>query len=167
MKRHTQTILYHLLPVVFWLLAIGGIIVPLLPFVPVEVSLFHYLIPVLPVLISLWIITRLKRRTSSVEECFVVAILLGVASYWLPAMVFLAIPACIYLYSRNILEARGVMAMFIGFALVAVWMAVFTYLSLASYTFSFTKNALGWIPIGAVLFAWTASTIARQTLRVR
>lgn len=167
MKRHTQSILYHLLPVVIWLLAIGGAVVPLLPFCALELSPISYLIPVAVVMCALFMLTSLKRHASSVETCFIVAVLLGVASYWLPTILFLAIPACIYLQLRNLLTLRSVTAFLLGYALVAIWMTVIVYLSSISYHLSFIENAYGWIPIGAVLFAWTAATIVRRNLRVR
>ena len=166
MKRHTQTILYHLLPVVFWLLAIGAAIVPLIT-INYQLSTINYLIPVLPVLCSLFLLTSLKRHARSVEACFLTAVLLGIGAYWLPTIIFLMLPACMYLYVRNLLELRSVTAFLLGYALVAIWMAVLVFLSIFNFQFSFTENAYGWIPIGALLFAWTASTIARRNLRVR
>lgn len=167
MKRHTQSILYHLLPVVIWLLAIGGAVVPLLPFCALELSPISYLIPVAVVFFATFLLTSLKRHASSVETCFIVAVLLGAASYWLPTILFLAIPACIYLQMRNLLTLRSVTAFLLGYALVAIWMTVLVFLSIFNYQFSFTENAYGWIPIGAVLLAWTAATIVRRNLRVR
>ena len=167
MKRRTQSILYHLLPVVIWLLAIGGAVVPLLPFCALELSLLDYLIPTMVVLAATLLLTSLKRHASSVEPCFIVAVLLGVTSYWLPAILFLAIPACVYLQLRNLLTARSVAAFLLGYSLVAIWMTVIVHLSSITYHFSLTQNAYGWIPIGAVLLAWIASTIVRRNLRVR
>ena len=167
MKRHTQSILYHLLPVVIWLLAIGGAVVPLLPFCGWDISLPSYLIPVAVVLCAAFLLTSLKRHASSVETCFIIAVLLGAASYWLPTVIFMAVPACVYLQLRNLLTVRSVTAFLLGYALVAIWMTVFTCLSLFTFHFSFTQNAYGWIPIGAVLIAWTAATIVRRNLRVR
>lgn len=167
MKRRTQTILYHLLPVVFWLLAIGGAIVPLVIPITNNLSPITYFIPVLPVLCGLFLLTGLKRHASSVEACFLTAVLLGIGAYWLPTIIFLILPACLYLHVRNLLELRSVTAFLLGYALVAIWMAVLVFLSIFNFQFSFTENAYGWIPIGAVLLAWTASTIARRNLRVR
>ena len=166
MKRRTQTILYHLLPVAIWLLAIGGAIIPLLPFT-LHLSPYPYLIPVIPVICCLFLLTSLKRHDSSVEMCFFTAVLLGIAAYWLPTILLLMLPACLYLHVRNLLEFRSVTAFLMGYALVAIWMAVFVYFSIINYQLSITENAYGWIPIGALLFAWFASTIARRNLRVR
>ena len=165
--------LYHLLPAVFWLLAIGGSLVPVIlsPFTfhPSPLYYYGYLVAVL-VLIVILIIGRLKRHASSVEACFRMGIYLGVASYWLPTVVFMTIPVWAYLIYRNIFSGRSILATILGYALVAVWAAVFIFLGWIANPwadFFASENALGWIPLGAVLLAWLASTIARQTLRAR
>jgi len=174
MKRQTQVILYHLLPAVFWLLAIGGALVPLLLWTDIDGSSnynYHYgfLVSVL-VLVCIGIIRRIKRHSTSMEECFQVALLLGVASYWLPTVLFLIIPIWGYLIYQNLFSFRSWVATLIGWAVVAVWAAVLVatgYIANPWADFFATENALGWIPLGAILLAWLASTIARQTLRVR
>ena len=174
MKRQTQVILYHLLPAVFWLLAIGGALVPLLLWTDIDGSSnynYHYgfLVSVL-VLVCIGIIRRIKRHSTSMEECFQVALLLGVASYWLPTVLFLIIPIWVYLIYQNLFSFRSWVATLIGWAVVAVWAAVLVatgYIANPWADFFATENALGWIPLGAILLAWLASTIARQTLRVR
>lgn len=165
--------LYHLLPAVFWLLAIGGSLVPALPFLNTKLSTLNYYsgyIVAAIVLIVILFIGRLKRHSSSVEECFNMAILLGIASYWLPTVVFLTVPAWAYLIYQNLFSGRSFVATLLGYALVAIWAAVFILFGWIANPwahFFASENALGWIPLGAVLLAWLASTIARQILRVR
>ena len=122
------------------------------------------------VLIVILLIGRIKRHASSVEECFLMALLLGVASYWLPTVVFLTVPVWAYLIYRNIFSGRSILATLLGYAVVAIWAAVFIAFGWIvnpwAYFFA-SENALGWIPLGAILLAWLASTIARQILRVR
>ena len=159
MKRQTQEILYHLLPVVFWLLAIGGSV------------LFYrewqgYVVALLA-LICAWLIRRIKRHASSEEECFVVAILLGIAAYWLPSVLFLILPVWAYLIYQNLFSFRSFLASLIGFAVVAIWIGIGMYFSLFALHFSLANNLFAWIPTGAVLLAWLGTTIVRQTLRVR
>lgn len=169
MKRHTQVILYHLLPVVFWLLAIGGSLVPLFLGGMPSNYWWGYLVTAI-VLTVIVIIGRIKRHTNSIEECLQVAFLLGIASYWLPTVLFLTIPVWAYLIYRNLFSLRAFMATLIGYATVATWAAVMVALEwIANPWASFfaKENALGWIPLGAILLAWLASTIARQILRVR
>ena len=175
MKRATQNMLYHLLPVVFWLLAIGGSAVPVIlaysqpSFVIHPNYLWGYLVASL-VLLCIWIIRRIKRHTSSVEQCFQVAILIGIASYWLPTVLFLLLPLGGYLIYQNRFNLRSFIAAVLGTAFVAVWVAVAVYMGWIENVwaaFFDAKNAWGWIPIGAVLIAYIASTIARQILRVR
>ena len=182
MKRSTQTLLYLLLPVVFWLLAIGGSLVPLLlstfnsPYgvsKSEELSIVNYYAGFLVaaiVLLCIFIISRIRRHTDSVEECFLVAVLLGIASYWLPTVVFLTLPIIIWLYYHHLFELRGMVAVLIGYAFVAIWAAVFIWLGWIENTWEhfFDPDYLwAWIPAGSLLLAWLASAITRRTLRVR
>ena len=118
-------------------------------------------------LIGIFILSRIQRHTRSVEQCFQVAVLLGIAAYWLPSIVFLILPIWGYLYYKNLFEFRSVLASLIGFACVAIWAVVGNYFSLFAFHFSLSYNLFAWIPAGAVLLAWLGATIARQTLRVR
>ena len=175
MRRATQNMLYHLLPVIFWLLAVVGTLVPVI----LSLSTFNfqlstnyyygYLVAVI-VLLCILIIGRIKRHSSSIEQCFQMAILLGVASYWLPTVLFLTVAFWAYLIYQNLFSFRSFVATLIGFVLVAIWAVIFIYLGwIANPWFDFfaIENAWGWIPTGAILIAWFASTIARQILRVR
>ena len=169
MKRQTQALLYHLLPAVFWLLAAGGVALWKL-FSVQALSWPHTLLPSIAALWCLWIVSAIRRHSSSVEECFQVAVLLAVASYWLPTVVFLIIPIWGYLLYRNLFSFRSVVASLIGCAAVAVWAALFIYLGWIDNPWSAffaSKNAWGWVPTGAILLAWLFSAIARHTLRVR
>lgn len=164
MTRRTQNILYHLLPVVFWLLAAGGIVLWAICHLPF--TIYHYM-PAVLAWVSVIIIHRIPRHTSAVEPCFQMALLLGIAAYWLPSVLFVILPLWGYLIYRNLLDLRALLATLIGLATVAIWVVVLNYLHLTQYTFSLSHNAQLWIPTGAVLLAWLASTIARQNLRVR
>ena len=175
MKRHTQVILYHLLPAIFWLLAIAGSVATyfLLPSLKGgdggRLFLFGYLVTAL-VLTVIVIIGRIQRHTNSIEECFQMALLFGIASYWLPTVLFLTIPVWAYLIYKNLFSARAFFAPLIGYALIAIWAAVLVLLGWIANPwnhFFATENAFGWIPLGAILLAWLASTIAQQILRVR
>ena len=59
-------------------------------------------------LIGIFILSRIQRHTRSVEQCFQVAVLLGIAAYWLPSIVFLILPIWGYLYYKNLFEFRSV-----------------------------------------------------------
>ena len=176
MKRATQNMLYHLLPVVFWLLAVVGTLVPVVlshlsPLASHLSPLYYYgyLVAVI-VLIVILIIGRIKRHSSSIEQCFQMAILLGVASYWLPTVLFLTVAFWVYLIYKNLFSFRSLVATLIGFVLVAIWAVIFVYVGWIANPwadFFAIENAWGWIPTGAILLAWLASTIARQNLRVR
>ena len=175
MRRHTQIMLYHLLPVAFWLLAIVGTLVPIfLNFTPYTLHLtpnyyWGYLVALF-VLIVIGIIGRIKRHTSSVEECFQMALLLGIASYWLPTVLFITLPVWCYLIYQNLFSLRSFLATLLGYgaiAILAVGAILVGWIANPWADFFAKENALGWIPLGAVLVAWLASTIARQILRVR
>ena len=159
MKRQTQEILYHLLPIVFWLLAIGGSVLFYREWQGYVVALMA--------LVSVGIIARIKRHASSVEECFGVALLLGIAAYWLPSVVFLILPVWAYLIYQNIFSFRSFLASLIGFAVVAIWGAVLSFFQLSTFNFQLAHNVRAWLPTGAFLLAWLGTTIVRQTLRVR
>ena len=151
--------LYHLLPVVFWLSAIVGSILTYR-------HLSGYIV-MLVALLAVHIIHRIPRRAESVEQSFQIALLLGIASYWLPTVIFLIVPIWLYLIYQNIFSLRSFLATLIGLALVAVWVAVFSKLSTFNFQLQIGHNLSAWIPVGAFLFAYIASTIARQNLRVR
>ena len=169
MKRRTQELLYHLLPVIFWLLAVSGSVLPLV-WLPLPTNYLWGFLVIVIVLTCITILGRIKRHESSVEQCFQVAILLGVASYWLPTVLFLMLPIWGYLYYNHIFDLRSSLSTLIGFALVAIWASVFIYMGWIANPWAdfFAKeNAWGWIPTGAILTAWLASTIAHKILRVR
>lgn len=165
--------LYHLLPAVFWLLAIGGSLVPALPSLNTKLSTLNYYSGywvAAIVLIIIVFIGRIKRHASSVEECFVMALFLGIASYWIPTVVFLTVPVWAYLIYRNLFSGRSFLATFLGYAVVAIWASIFVLFGWIANPwahFFALENALGWIPLGAILLAWLASTIVRQILRAR
>lgn len=171
MRRQTQIRLYYALPVVFWLLAVGGSIMPIVLNTKLAASNYYYgyLVTAL-VLVCIVVLGRIKRHESAVMPCFQVAILLAIGSYWLPTVVFLTIPFWIYLAARHLFDMRAFMATLTGYALVAIWAVIAIILGwfVNPWAAFFAKeNALGWIPLGAILFAWFISTIARQNLRVR
>lgn len=154
--------LYHLLPVVFWLSAIGGSILAYR-------HLSGYVVTLLT-LLSVHIIHRIPRRTESVEQSFQIAVLFGIASYWSPTVIFLILPIWLYLIYQNLFSLRSFFATLIGLSLVAIWASLavfFGWIPNVWADFFALKNALGWIPVGAFLIAYIASTIARRNLRVR
>ena len=186
MTRHTQTILYHTLPIAFWLLvAVVCVATYLLSpslervkssaqsdaqWSSVEQIGVGFFAPAVLSLLSVLIVSRIHRHASSAEECFLVALLLGIASYWLPTVLFLILPVWAYLIYRNLYSLRSFTATLLGLATVAVWAAVLVVFGVIGNPwadFFATKNLWAWIPTGAVLIAFIASTIVRQTLRER
>jgi hypothetical protein len=165
LNRRSQEIAYHLLPAAFWVLATGGVVLWAVFNPPFRV--FHYL-PALMAILSGAIVRRVERHSSSVEQCFEVGLLLGIAAYWLPTVLFLILPIWGYLIYRNLFKMRSFVATFVGLAAVAIWIAVLAFFLPESFHFSpFTVHLSLWIPTSAIVFAWLGTTIVRQILRVR
>lgn len=164
MTRSTQKILYHLLPVTAWLLAIGGIV--LWEIYNVQFTIYNY-IPALLAWIAVLIIHIIPRHGDSVEPCFKVALLLGIAAYWLPSVIILILPIWGVLIYRNLFSLRALLATLLGLTVVAIWLAVLNFFPLSTFNFQLAHNVRAWIPTGAILLAWLISTIVRQTLRER
>ena len=118
-------------------------------------------------LICMYLITHIKRHASSVEECFEVGVLLSIAAYWLPSVLFLILPVWVYLIYKNLFSFRSFLASLIGCAMIAIWIVVGNYLSLFTFQFSLSANLFAWIPAGSFLLAWLGTTIVQQTLRER
>ena len=138
---------------------------PLFPFFPLR-YLFWAFIPAGVALLCVWIIGRIKRHTNSIEECLQVALLLGVAAYWLPTVVLLIIPIWLYLIYHNLFSFRAFLATLIGFAIVAIWMWIISQLS-TFHLSPLTSHLDYWLPTGLLVTAYLGSTIARRILRVR
>ena len=172
MRRQTQNMLAHLLPIVFWLLAVVGSLVPIVLIValdyplPLTLYLWSILVAVLA-LIVIHMMARIQRHTSSEIECLWMGLLLGIASYWLPSVLFLVPAVWFYLIYQNLFSFRSFMATLIGLSVVAIWMAVLYACHLLPATFDFFANLFGWIPTGSFVIAYLASTIAQRNLRVR
>ena len=165
--------LYHLLPVAFWLLALGAIVLWEIIF-NYQFSIINYAVPALS-LLSAAIIRRIPRHTESVEQCFVVALLLGIAAYWLPTVVGLILPIWFYLIYQNLFSLRSFLSSLLGFACVGLW---FFVLSFSPFPFTihhspftihpFTHSSLHlWLPTASVLLAWLLTVLVRKHLRVR
>ena len=118
-------------------------------------------------LISMYLITHIKRHASSVEECFEVGVLLSIAAYWLPSVLFLILPVWVYLIYKNLFSFRSFLASLIGCALVAIWIVVGNIFSIFNLQFSIANNLFAWLPAGSFLLAWLGTTIVQQTLRER
>lgn len=163
--------LYHALPIAFWLLAAAGSALAWFLWASLEgKDAVRYVLPPLIVLVIMFFLSRIERHTSSVEESFGASVLLGVVSYWMPTVVFLILPMWIYLLYRNIFSFRSLLATLLGSALVSVWAAVLVYMGWIDCPwtdFFATKNLWAWIPTGATIIAFLASTISRRILRVR
>ena len=150
-------------------MAIGGSILPIfLLDLPANYA-WGYL-PCAMALTVIVLMSRIERHTDSIEECFQMASLFGIASYWLPTVVFLTIPVWAYLIYQNLFSLRAFWATVTGYGAVAIWAAVAVQMQWIANPwahFFAPDNAWGWIPTGSVLVAWIASSIARHILRVR
>ncbi|MBO4454336.1 MAG: hypothetical protein J5761_04695 [Paludibacteraceae bacterium] len=177
MNRHEASILSRVLPNTFWGLAVAGTVgIPfLLSHFGLQSSAFNNtywwgFAATALVLTIIVILEHLDRHVIAIREAYSSALLLGIASYWLPTVLFLVVPIIVYLIVRNHFTFRSFTAILLGFATVAVWATVAIMIGWISNpwaSFFAPEQAWGWIPLGAVLLAWLASTIVRQTLRVR
>ena len=177
MNRHKATILSRVLPIVFWTLAVAGCVgIPfLLDSIGLQDPTFNVnywwgFASTALVLFIIVILQRLDRHEIAIRDAYSTALLLGIASYWLPSVLFLIIPILFFLIARNHFNFRSFTAILIGFATVAIWATVAIYMGWIPNNwarFFAPEMAWGWIPVGVILTAWLSSTIVRQTLRVR
>ena len=132
-----------------------------------ENYIYGFVVSVL-VLLGILRLGWIKRHESAVEPCFQVAVLFGIAAYWLPTVVFVTIPVWFYLFYRHMFDMRVFLATLLGYGMVAAWLLVLAYLFPDTFILSpFTSHLFLWIPAGSFLIAWLASAIARQNLRER
>ena len=123
--------------------------------------------PAVLVLAAGTVIRRVKRHENVEEPAFLAAVLTGIAAYWLPSVLFLMLPAWGYMIYRNLFSLRVLLASLIGWAVVAVWVAVLSFFSVIAFSFSIASNLILWIPTGSVLVAWIVSAVARYMFEVR
>ena len=104
MNRHKATILSRVLPIVFWTLAVAGSVgIPfLLSALEVQSPDFNEnywwgFAATALVLTIIVILKKLDRHEIAIQESFGSALLLGIASYWLPTVLFLTIPVILFL----------------------------------------------------------------------
>ena len=171
MKYSQRTLLRRLLPAIFWLLAIGGSIAP--PFIfhlNLPTNYWWGFVPVVFALLSLVIAKQIDRHAPYVKQMFQIAAILGIASYWLPTILFLIIPFYIYAIWKGTMNFRAFLSILIALAMDGLYAAIFIYLGWIDnpWIHFFESDYLwGWILVGAIFLAWLASTIARQILRER
>ena len=171
MKYSQRILLRRLLPAIFWLLAIGGSIAP--PFIfhlKLPTNYWWGFVPVVFALLSLVIAKQIDRHAPYVKQMFQIAAILGIASYWLPTILFLIIPFYIYAIWKGTMNFRAFLAILIALMMDALYAAIFIHLGWIGnpWIHFFEPDYLwGWIPVGAIFIAWLASTIARQILRER
>ena len=97
------------------------------------------------------------------------ALLLGIAAYWLPTVVGLILPIWFYLIYQNLFSLRSFLSSLLGFACVGVWFFVLSLLPLplTSNILPLTSNLPLWLPTASVLLAWLFTVLVRKHLRVR
>lgn len=180
MTYQTRTILRRVLPIVFWLLAVGGCIaVPLILQNTLSQHSTDFLIPnnywwgflvAAFVMLTIYVLSHIDRHKSSAQENFQMAVLLGVASYWLPTVLFLTIPCWIFIMTRFAFNFRAFLATVVGYTAVAIHAALCIYFGWIDNVWAqfFSPSLLwGWIPVAAFFAAWLGTTIVRKSLRER
>ena len=171
MTYQTRTILRRTLPAVFWLLAVGGCVgVPFIIRWAAPANYWWGFLVAALLLVVLFIVTHIDRHESSSRENYQMAVLLGIASYWLPTIVFATVPLWMACAARFAFNFRAFTATVLGYLTVAVHAALFVYLGWIDLVWAhfFSPDYLwAWIPTGAVFLAWMGTTIVRKILRER
>lgn len=171
MTYNQRILLRRLLPVIFWLLAVGGsIAVPLIFHLNLPANYWWGLIATAFALLAIAVAKHIDRHASYVHQMFLISAILGIASYWLPTVLVLIIPFYIYASWKATMNFRAFLAILIALSMDALYATIFIYLGWINnpWIHCFEPDyAWGWIPLGAILIAWLASTIARQILRER
>ena len=171
MTYQTRVLLRRGLPVLFWLLAIGSCIaIPLGIGSDVPGNYWWGFAAGVCILLSCHALGKVDRHNPSAEEIFATSVLLSIASYWLPTVLFLLIPAWGFLIYVNAFSHKSLLATLLGCGTVAIYAVILVYFGLienAWASFFSAAHAWGWIPAGAMWLAWLGSTIARQILRER
>lgn len=173
LTRQTSNILYHLLPIVFWLLA-GGVCIYCAFFSQTFVlSRTAYFAHLILYILILSILVHVRRRDTSIEACFQIGFLLSIAAYWLPPVIVLLVPIWIYFIVIQSFSFRAFLSSLIGVAVVALYAFIavrcnwisnpWHYLWSGQYAFRWAE----WLPLIALIVAWIASTIARRNLHAR
>lgn len=171
MTYNQRILLRRLLPAIFWLLAVSGIIAP--PFIfhlNLPANYWWGWIPSVAVLICLIIAKHIDRHEPYVKQMFQITTILGIASYWLPTVLFLILPFYIFAIWKGTMNFRAFLAILIALAMDALYASIFIYLGWINNTWAHFFEPdfqWGWIPVGAIFVAWLASTIARLLLRER
>ena len=134
-------------------------------------------VPTSLILTVILVLQHIDRHEIAVWQSFLSSLLIAIASYWLPTILFMLIPVIAFLIHGNHFNMRAFTAMLLGIATIAIWSLAFylmKYYGISPFPFRFpwahffeAEQAWGWIPTGSFLLAWLASTIARETLRMR
>ena len=177
MTYSQRILLRRLLPVVFWLLALGGSIG-----VPFLLETFNLQLPTFNsnywwgflsagiVILAIIVAGHFDRHEPNVSRLFQIAGLLGIASYWLPTVLFLIVPFIIYAIWKSAMSFKAFLAILIAWATEAVYAVIFIYLGWIHNPWAHFFEPdfqWGWIPVAALSIALLASTIARLLLRER
>lgn len=171
MTYNQRILLRRLLPVAFWLLALGGTIaLPLLIHANLSANYWLGFIPAAIMLIAIVIAKSIDRHESYVNRMFRITMWMGIASYWLPTILFLILVFWGYAIWKATASFKAFLAIIIALAMDAIYASIFIYLGWINNTWAhFFEPDLqwGWIPVAAIASAWLASTIARLLLRER
>lgn len=170
MTYQVRTILRRALPITFWLLAVAGCIVVPLTLFPLPANYWWgFLVAVLG-LILIADLSHLDRHVSSARQGFDIGLLLGIASYWLPTVVFLTLPCWIFMMTRYSFRHRTLLGTLLGFVVVVIYALIGVACGWIEnvWTEFFSPARLwGWIPVGAVFLAWLGSYLIREKLKDR
>lgn len=90
---------------------------------------------------------------SAAEHTFLIAVLVAIASYWLPSVLFLLIGVILLLSLRQSFDGQSFLAILMGLALVSIYAALLSWLGWITPTwidFFATNTLYYWMPIAAL-----------------
>lgn len=102
------------------------------------------------------------RFRSAAEQTFMMTLLLGIASYWLPTLVLLLIPIVLALMYRNTFDGQGLLAILLGLATCVIYIGVaylFSWIELPWLNFFDPQINLRWVEVLALVVSFVVVVI--------
>ncbi len=165
MTYRTRQILRTTLPIAIWLLAAVGI------------YCFYRFSPNprWEGALGLFLITPLYQRAvarhaTCAKESFIAALVIGIASYWIPTVILLTPLIGWRIASYYTVQFKDVLAFLLGCATVAIYAVLFITLGWCRNRWAcfFCPYLLwGWIPLLLVYFATKSAKIAHNWFKIR
>ncbi len=156
---------------VYWAVGIGGSIVPVFASdngVPAN-YLWGYMVAAL-LQVPEMLVSRIHLHRASEEACFWLGLMSGIASYWMPTVLFMILPFWIYIISRNFFTLRCIVSTMVGVGIVALYASLAIWqgwLTNVWVDFFALDRLWGWIPVCVIGLSWGATLLTRHILYIR